>query len=308
MTHNNSTSFIRVTTIAISIALFVITTVTAVHASEGSKMFDEDGVQMLHATAPKGTNIRLGAQDPNKTPQFGFDYKARATSELENGLQFWRIPSTAFNYSSGPAGMTARFHMQASGEKQRFSWKTQQGYLSSPADIKNQEFTVYLRVHELIYPQTAVAALKIRGGVHTARNPDFASCSMMTLSPKGSRRITQFGKELTHPLYDYVKLAPAFDASLVDNVWIGLKLLSWTDPQDLSRVINQLHVDTTPFDAVGKPANNWRLLSEYIDIEGKSTGHYTKLVNWAGWQTTLRVDGYRSVDFAYPSVRDIVVD
>jgi hypothetical protein len=326
-------NFIKHTMLRNTPALAIVFTLLAiltppVFAANTEKSLDADGVQILLASAPNGTSLRLGAQDPNltlttqTTQRFGFDYKAKATAGQEGGLRFWNIPSTPLNYSSGPAGVTARFHMYASGGQQNFTWKTQTGYLSSPADIKNQEFTVYVRVHELLDPRAAAAVLKIRGGAHSANNPDGGSCTMMTFAPlvasssqttsssKGNRDvtrdITRFGKELTHPLYDYVKLVPAFDASLLDNTWVGLKMLSWSDPKDATRVINQLHIDTTPFDAAGKPANNWRMLSEYIDIEGKSTGRYSKLVNWGGWQTTLRVDGYRSVDFAYPSVREIV--
>jgi hypothetical protein len=110
-----------------------------------------------------------------------------------------------------------------------------------------------------------------------------------------------------HPDYDYLRLSPAFAAALVENAWVGLKMVSWNDPQDTTRVVNRLYVDTDPLDkANGKPKNNWRLLSEYVDVEGKSTGRYTKLVDWGGWQTTVRTDGFHDIDFAWPSVREIV--
>ena len=67
-----------------------------------------------------------------------------------------------------------------------------------------------------------------------------------------------------------------------------------------------MHIDTAALDVNGKPANQWRLLSEYVDEEGKSTGQYNQLVSWGGWQTTLRMDGYRSIDFAFVSVREIL--
>jgi hypothetical protein len=116
---------------------------------------------------------------------------------------------------------------------------------------------------------------------------------------------TMFGKELTHPSYDYVKLAPRFDASLKDGQWVGMKLVSYAKPNDAGKVVNQLYVDTTPFDADGKPTNSWRLLSEYLDTEGKSTGNYSKLADWGGSQTTVRTDGVSSVDFAFVGVREI---
>jgi hypothetical protein len=94
---------------------------------------------------------------------------------------------------------------------------------------------------------------------------------------------------------------------LEENVWVGLKLVSWNDPNDTTRVIYRLYVDTEPFDSdTGKPRNNWRLFSEYNDIEGRSTGQYSKLVNWGGYQTTLRTDGFRDIDFTLISLREIL--
>jgi hypothetical protein len=47
------------------------------------------------------------------------------------------------------------------------------------------------------------------------------------------------------------------------------------------------------------------LLSEYVDVEGQSTGKYDRLVDWAGWQNTVRVDGVSELDFSIVSVREI---
>ncbi len=266
---------------------------------------DTEGVRMLLPTLQGGTVLSLGKQDPNTSANIVFDYKIKATLGTEGGVAFWNMPSVVLAYASGKKGYTARVHLRAADAKQNFNWKTQKGYLSSAGDIRNQEFTVYLRVHDLLTPAIAQATLKIRGGEHHTNDPDAASCAMMTFAPAGNKTTTRFGKELSHPDYDYVNLKPAFDAALQDNVWVGLKLLSWADPKNPAQVINQLHIDTAPFDKAGKPSNQWRLLSEYTDVEGKSTGRYSKLVDWGALQTTLRVDGYRSVDFAHLSVRKI---
>lgn len=267
---------------------------------------DADGVQMLLPPLAGGTVLSLGKQDPNVAPNMAFDYKIKAIQGKDSGVVFWTMPSVALDYSSGNQGYTARVHLRAPGAKQRYNWKTQQGYLSSPQDVRNQEFTVYLRVHELLTPSIAQAALKIRGGGHHANDPDAGSCTMMTLAAATHKSVTRFGKELSHPQYDYVDLKPMLDAALRDNRWVGLKLLSWSHPKNPTQVVNQLHIDTTAFDTAGKPANQWRLLSEYTDVEGKSTGRYTKLVDWGALQTTLRVDGYRSMDFTHMSVREIM--
>ncbi len=177
-----------------------------------------------------------------------------------------------FKYASGGAGKTSRLHIHASGGDQRLTWKTQQGYLSSPADVKNQELTVNARYRGVYDATRAFFTLKVRGGKHTT-DGDLASCVMLTLQSVESGAATRFGKELVHPNYDYVKLTPAFDTHLVEGVWFGLKLVSYGVPNDAARVVNRLYADTDPFDPeTGKPKNGWRVLSEYVDVEGASSG------------------------------------
>lgn len=289
-----------------AIAALVLAALLGAGNAAHSGAVDAEGVQALLPTQPDGSALALGSGNPNTDKRFGFDYKATATAAQEGGLRYWNLPATPLTYSSGGSGYTARLHLFASGGKQQFNWKTQHGYLSSPQDVRNQEFTVYVRVHEPLTPLNAQVTLKIRGGHHSAKDGDAASCTMMTFAPGGVTGITRFAKELTHPLYDYVVLAPQLDTRLADNTWYGLKLLSYSRPGTPMEVVNQLYIDTTPFDAQGRPANHWQLLSEYTDVQGKRTGrHYDTVANWGGWQTTLRMDGYRSLDFAYPSVREI---
>lgn len=296
--------------LALFSGLLLCSQLGAIAQAGPSAPLDADGVQMLLPSAPAGSRLRLNATDPNTSTRFGFDYKAKATvrsANAQQGINYWNLPATPLTYASGATGYTARLHLYASGGMQNFNWKTQKGYIGNPADVKNQEFTAYVRVHEMLTPQIAQVTLKIRGGKHSEKDPDASSCTMMSFaSSSNAGGVARFGKELSHPSYDYTKLTPALDATLQENTWVGLKLLSYTNPKNAFQTINQLHIDTTPFDATGKPANQWRLLSEYVDEEGKNTGHYNQLVNWGGWQTTLRMDGYRSIDFAYPSVREIL--
>jgi hypothetical protein len=267
---------------------------------------DEDGVQMLYASAP-GTWFRLGGHDPNNTSGFTLERQTTATAHVDGSLRYWNVPSYALTYASGGAGWTSRLHLYASGGSQHYTWKTQHGYLSSPADVRNQEFTAYVRIHQILDPANLALTLKIRGGAHTARNGDLASCTMMTLEPGSPRAVTRFRKELVHPYYDSVPLTPAFTTALVDKQWFGLKLVSYGVPGDATKVVNRLYVDIDPLDvATGKPKNQWRLLSTYVDVEGLRTGAYSKLVDWGGWQTTLRTDGIHDLDFALLSVREIM--
>lgn len=267
---------------------------------------DADGVAMLLAAAP-GASFRLGGDNPNGARNFQTERKTPAERRSDGALQYWNVAAHDLDYASGGSGKTTRLHIYASAGQQMHIWKTQNGYLSSPQDIRNQEFTAFVRVHGITDPKRAAITLKIRGGAHSAKNPDLASCTMMTFQAKSMGAVARFGKELSHPIYDYVRLTPAFDAALVDNRWFGLKLVSYSAPGAPARIINRLYLDDDPFDRVsGRPRNQWKLLAEFIDVEGVSTGKYSKLVDWGGWQTTLRTDGVGSVDFTLLSLREIL--
>ena len=267
-------------------------------------------VAMLYPSAPGGSSYFLGSNDPNHTPNFLIEQGITALRQTDpNGLIYWNLPSYPFLYSSGGSGWTSRLHMYASGgATQTYTWMTEPGYLYLPVDVKNQEETVYIRVHRLLDPSHAGITLKIRGGEHTDSNGDLASCIMFELGPGQSNTppAARFGKELHHPYYDYVAVGTMFDYGLTENQWVGVKMVSYSVSASASEVLNRFYLDTDPFDAFGQPKNGWRLFAAYTDVDGQSTGRYSKLVNWGGWQTTVRTDGFNDIDFAFPSVREIV--
>jgi len=270
-----------------------------------ARAVDPDGVVMLFASEDESAFL-LGARNPNTLEGLEIEKHGPAAELQEGALRFWRIDAYALDYSSGGSGKTSRIHLRRPGSTQSFDWRSQHGSLSKPPGFRNQEFTAYLRVRGIFDLKRAAVSLKIRGGRHTKDNPELASCTMMTFAPAGAPAVTRFGKELSHPDYDYVKLAPLFDAALTEDAWFGLKLVSYRDPHDAARVVNQLYLDAHPFDATAHPRNDFRLLSEFVDVEGASTGHYTKLVDWAGFQNTIRTDGISQLDFAIVSIREVV--
>lgn len=256
---------------------------------------------MLFPSKAGGPSFRLGAQDPNATSGFLIEQGTRATKKSEGGVTYWNVPSHGLSYAAGGTGVTSRLHMFATGTTQSYTWKTEQGFLGSPNDLKNQEMTVYVRPHTITDVTRAAFSLKVRGGRHT-NDGDLASCTMLQLRPAG-KDVATFAKELTHPYYDFVRLTKQTEASLQDNAWVGLKLVTYQ--LDATRVLYRLYVDTSPFGADGKPANDFKLFSEYTDVAGKSTGRYSTLADWGGMQTTFRTDGIASIDFAFISVREI---
>lgn len=266
---------------------------------------DEDRVVKLYADAP-GVTFRLGDADPNDDIGLSIEEGTHATLGQEGGISFWSVDTYDFEYSEGGVpGKTARFHISSAGATQRFDWHDQRGYLAGPEDLGDQELTAFVRVHGIFDPEHAAFELKVRGGQHSDDAPTLASCTMMTFATSDAPGVSRFGKELNHPEYDFVNLPPRYHTQLLENRWYGLKLVTFVDPLDRARVINRLYVDDDPFQPDGSPRNAFRLLTEYVDRSGTSTGLYDTLVNWRGFVTTLRVDGVESVDVARLSARAI---
>jgi hypothetical protein len=263
--------------------------------------------------AVAGSSSWLGNLDPNNAPNFDIDDNTAAVRRIEGAFQYWNVVSHALSYASGGTGSTVRLNLYASGGKgkaQLYNWMTQSGYLWSQADVRNQEFTAYFRIHQVLYPDRLQATMKIRGGRHTGSHDPRASCTMMSFDGGTHSAMTAFHKELNHPDYDYVTLTPLFSARLTDEQWYGLKLVSFSQRGDSARVVNRLYLDADPIDfSTARPMNHWRLFSEYVDVEGvmltQHENNYVKLVDWGGWVTTLRVDGIHDLDFALLSVREI---
>lgn len=266
---------------------------------------DEDEVVKLYPDA-SGTPYRLGASDLNADARIALEQDGSASAGREGALRFWTVSAYSFEYSEdGASGKTARVHISSEGARQLFDWKTQTGFLAGPDDLGDQEFTAYVRVHGIFDPEHAVFELKIRGGDHSDQTPPLASCTLMTFATGSAPGVSRFGKELDHPLYDYVNLPLRFGTELSEGRWYGLKLVSYAHPARPDRVVNRLYVDDDPFMPDATPRNGFRLLTEYIDRAGVSTGRYDTLVNWRGVITTLRVDGVDSLDVALLSARPI---
>lgn len=265
---------------------------------------DRDGVEKLYPDAP-GLALGLGKGNPNRLHHLSVDNALRMRRRRDGNIDYWTASTYAFEYASGGNGKTARIHISASEAAQRYTWQAHPEYLADPLDFGSQEFTAYVRVRGVSDPRHAAITLKIRGGEHTQRDPSLASCTMMTFASTQAPAVSRFGKELNHPDHDYVDLPLRSGSTLRDGHWVGLKLVSVQDPDDEHRVINRLYVDDAPFERDGTPRNDFRLLSEYVDSEGKSTGRYDTLVNWGGNVSTLRVDGVDAVDVAILSARAV---
>jgi hypothetical protein len=140
----------------------------------------------------------------------------------------------------------------------------------------------------------------LRGGIHSGSQPDFSSCTGMQIPWTG--QTAKVFREYTHPNYDYVYPGAKFTYNFTEGRWLGTKVLSWVVS---GGTMNRLYLDTDPFDAQGRPRNNFRLYLEWND-RSTDTGRYTIPATWAGYQTAMRIDGWRNTDFTLLSAREIL--
>lgn len=263
-----------------------------------------DGVGMLFPYEPSGSSFHLGDADPNDAEPF-FDLEGdEASPGFEDGVAFWTTTGHRVGYASGmPDGRTVRLHLRPSGGEQTHTWRDgaiEHGYIGNPDNLLNFEATVYVRVHDDNGTHHSMS-WKLRGGEHTKPEVDCSSCIGLDV-PFGGKAPQAF-RELDHPTYDHLQLEPFFDYQLEEGRWLGVKIVSYLVEGGTR---NLLYLDTDPFDVDGRPRNQFRLFTEWYDLDGVSTGHYDRAATWAGWETTFRVDGWRRVDFAFPSAREIV--
>jgi hypothetical protein len=260
---------------------------------------------MLFPSHPSGSSWALGSQDPNTTdPLFWEMNGPGATRGTEHGLTYWTAAGQRVTYASGqPDGKTVRLYIRPGGGQQSLTWRSgadSAGYIGTPQDLLNFEATIYVRVHENNGTHKSMS-WKMRGGKHTRPEVARASCVGMDV-PFGGLAPRAF-RELDHPTYDHVTHTPRFPYQLQEGQWLGVKVVSYLVEGGTR---NLLFLDTEPFQADGTPRNGFRLYTEWMDRDGESTGHYAKAATWAGWETTFRVDGWRRVDFALPSAREIL--
>jgi hypothetical protein len=272
----------------------------------------KDGTIMLFPTNPNGSQFILDKQNPNNLKSFTTDSHYRFVKKKEDNIEFWNVFSGDITYrSSGEHAKSCRLNMFASTTIQINDWKTAMdtGYIGSEKDLKNQEVTVIMRVHTKVGHKTE-CCIKMRGGGHHGDRPERAACIQLGVSTQDSGHSARWAKELVHPSYEYQDLEPYFEFVFEEGKWFGMKTTSWNNSNDNNNThhtttTNRCYIDPDPFKNNGTLNNDYRLYSEHIDVgNGKK---YREIVNWAGGvPTTVRFDGFESVDFYACNAREII--
>lgn len=238
--------------------------------------------------------------DPNTDPQLKLEALGGSTPKTEGVIKIHTIQGKIIHYASRqPDSKTVRFDIFAPGAKgasQKHTWKDNPTFLWDPNVPHDFVVIGFYRPHVGTGTHTSTS-IKVRGGVHTGSSDPRSSDFEMDFPTKGGT--ARCARELDHPNYDYVNVDKQYDKTvgIEEGIWYGLQLLSWVNADGKSTT-NQLYVLRDPFNADGSIKNeNWKLFSEVKDIDGKSTGKYTKAPLWSPFVTTLRIDGWGQVDF-----------
>ena len=241
-----------------------------------------------------------------------------AVKRAEGNLAFWRVSGKDVHYSDQSIGKTVRVNINAGGgldRNQQNTWEDNPKYIWTNKDSKNAEFTYYIRCSGKISGHGIAAnhvtcSSKFRGGIHTGNHEPHASCCELVLRVGEGNTSLNYNFEYNHPDYlndgDGTRKIQANNDTEIGK-WFGRKTIVWTN-SDGKSVTARDYIDLDPFDANGKPKNNWKPLQEKIfrtvSRETEDGIKYNIPPLWGGMFTS-RVDGFQTVDYAIISIREI---
>lgn len=271
-------------------------TPSAPDESSGAATLDPDGVELKMPIDPNGSAWRLGAKDPNTDPEVVL---RNAEGPVEKKDDYWTATSES-------AGKKATFRINVTvkasqgAQESNHAKLAERGYMVSPKDIRNLEMTGYFRVHGVADPEEAIT-MKVRGGQHTGDDDPRAACiGLLTEFTDADTRLWE--KELFHPTTPRTQVNRLVTHGPLEDKWVGVKAIVYNLPGD-EAAVSEAWIDTDPFDAAGKPKNQWKKVYEYVD---EAPGFGGRPVTWGGKTETWRIDAVETIDFKLLSVHEIV--
>jgi hypothetical protein len=274
-------------------------------------MLDEDGILMMALPKPGGYSYRF---DVTKDPTFdkSLDIAAGAfESKQEGSIKFIRFSSTNPG-NTGQGAHTVRFHIftedRANEDKQKYNWTNgaaQYGWLTTPKDLSNGEWTYICRPNGILNPEDSIAA-KLGGGRHSRQADKIhdASCWNVHWAYNASI-INAVSIEFDHPSYEHGHTVKLFNKyQPLGDKWFGCKVVSIVNADKTARHI-VTYFNEEPIDNnTGKPKNEgWKKYFEFIHT---GQGDKYKIPHtWGGAKNTWRNDWLTSIDIAYMNHREI---
>ncbi|HEY7569769.1 MAG TPA: hypothetical protein VH796_00245 [Nitrososphaeraceae archaeon] len=279
---------------------------------------DKNGVQMLFPSKSGGNKYYLSDADNINGGKFITTDQNNAEKQTEGNLAFWRVLGKDVHYSDQSIGKTIRVNINAGGGlngNQKNTWEDNPKYIWTNKDSKNAEFTYYIRCSGKISGHGIAAnhvtcSSKFRGGIHTGQHNPQASCCELVLRVGEGNSSLNYNFEYNHP--DYVNDGEGTNKLQANNdtevgKWFGRKTIVWTN-SDGKSVTARDYMDLDPYNANGKPKNNWKPLQEKVFrtiSRGTEDGTKYNVPPLWGGMFTSRVDGFQTVDYAIVSLREI---
>jgi hypothetical protein len=274
-------------------------------------MLDEDGILMMGSPKLGGYSYRF---DVTKDPSFdrSLDIAAGAFEfKQEGSVKFVRFTSTNQD-STGQGAHTVRFHIftedRADEDKQKYNWTNgaaQYGWLTTPKDLSNGEWTYICRPNGILKPEDSIVA-KLGGGRHSRQADKIhdASCWNVHWAYNASI-IDAVSFEFDHPSYEHGHTVKLFNKyQPLGDKWFGCKVVSIVNADKTARHI-VTYFNEDPIDNnTGKPKNEgWKKYFEFIHT---GQGDKYKIPHtWGGAKNTWRNDWLTSIDIAYMNHREI---
>ena len=269
-----------------------------------------DGVLQIFGS-DTGANEHYQTANPPKdvfNVSYGGGSVLKYTTHNENGLDFINTEGSPITYNSGsPPGQSTRWDVYSKPglykNKTKFAWNNlpKDGaylYENVTTCIKNEEFTTYVRVHGDLGTHQSYAH-KLGG-----RNDDTIRSLIESVHPTATHDIVQVNYNFAH--FPYVNVKPHVYTNPPklkdDGNWYAFKTIKYVNPDGKSSHWESWF-DDDPIDLTGKIKNNWQLAMIYED-KGVS-GYKNVAWIWANEKSVLRVDGFKNVDIALSSSREI---
>lgn len=158
--------------------------------------------------------------------------------------------------------------------------KDNHGFLYTPNGIASGEFTVYIRPHS--------EHIKLVAGRNEATD---------------AKHSTPFANyEYSHYAYHKVPITIYPHGRVTPEVWYGMKAIRIVHP---TRKFCDFYLNENEPFVDSRPSNNWKLIAYYRGMGDKDMDRIA--CTWKSHKDLVRIDGFRSVDFALLSTRAINV-
>jgi hypothetical protein len=270
-----------------------------------------DGVLQTFAS-DDGANEHYQDKQPDKNVfnvSYGGGSMLKYTIENENGLVYINTEGSPITYHSGsPPGRSTRWDVYSKPglyqNKTKYAWNKlpKDGaylYENVPTCIKNEEFTTIIRVHGDLGTHQSYAH-KLGG-----RNDDTIRSLIEMVHPTATHKELQVNYNYAH--FPYVNVKPHIynnpPTLKDDGKWYGFKTIHYVNPDGKSSHWESWYDDDAIDIPTGKVRNNWKLAATYED---KGTSGYKNVPwTWANEKSVCRIDGFKNVDIALSSSREI---